>query len=319
VRATYVRLVQRMLGLGIAAVAIVFFVQRIIANASALPRITWHAPAIGVAIATILLALACIFLGAAVWRVLLWDQGMVRPWRAVISLFTVSQFGKYLPGNVGQFVGRVVMGRRIGIPIPVTLATLVIEALWNVGTGIGVSALAVYLFLGGQATWLPGWLNLTALCALCVTLLAVPWIGLACVRRLPVGLFQRSPGLANVRPPRRRAALLVSALYLANYACMGAALCLQVRFFYAAAPVPWFEASGFCALAWMAGYLLPGAPAGIGVREATLLVLFGPLVGESTAVALGITLRLGGTVADALAFAVGWWMRPREGFADEAG
>ena len=74
------------------------------------------------------------------------------------------------------------------------------------------------------------------------------------------------------------------------------------------------ECSGVFALAWLAGYLLPGAPAGIGVRESMMVLLFAPLLGEGVAIALGVTSRLATTLADAVAFVTGWiWRGSIEG------
>ncbi|KJV31636.1 lysylphosphatidylglycerol synthase domain-containing protein [Luteibacter yeojuensis] len=303
------RLCQRLAAWGIGTVAILFFLQRVVANASAMPHIAWDARAFVAAAATVGLALASIYLGATAWWLLVIDQGIRRPWRRLVSLFTISQFGKYLPGNVGQFVGRVVMARGVDIPVPATLATLVTETLWNVGTGLGVSALAAYAFLDGRAPWWPRGLDGAWLCALFVALLAIPWLGIAGTRHLPPRLLNRFPAAAHLRPPTFGVAARVSLLFLANYGCMGGALCMQAAAFFGAPAIPWLEAAGFCAIAWLAGYLLPGAPAGLGVREGVLLALLAPTTGESTAIALGITLRLGATIADIMAFAAGWLMR----------
>jgi uncharacterized membrane protein YbhN (UPF0104 family) len=59
------------------------------------------------------------------------------------------------------------------------------------------------------------------------------------------------------------------------------------------------------ASAWTAGYLLPGAPGGLGVREAVSIALLTPILGAGTAVALSITMRLSTTLGDGLAFLVG--------------
>jgi uncharacterized membrane protein YbhN (UPF0104 family) len=64
-------------------------------------------------------------------------------------------------------------------------------------------------------------------------------------------------------------------------------------------------------LAWVAGYLTPGAPGGLGIREAMMVLLLPPVVGTGAAVGLGITLRIATTVGDATAFLIGLAMRRR--------
>ena len=53
--------------------------------------------------------------------------------------------------------------------------------------------------------------------------------------------------------------------------------------------------------AWIAGFLAPGAPAGLGVREAILLAGLGPLFGAATAVEVAIFFRVLSVAADLVA------------------
>ena len=46
------------------------------------------------------------------------------------------------------------------------------------------------------------------------------------------------------------------------------------------------------AVSWTLGFLTPGAPSGIGVREAVLVFLLSPLVGSAEAIILSILFRL---------------------------
>lgn len=301
--------IRRGLGILVALVALGFFIQRLIVNAARMPHIDWHASTFALIVVTVALVALPVVLSAAIWQVLLRDQGVRRSHGTVFSLFFVSQFGKYLPGNVGQFVGRVVMARDAGIPAPLTLTTMVTEVLWNIGTALGIAAIALYVYVGGRVVQLPSWLDATGLTVCVMALLVAPWIGISLARRVFPGLVARLFAGSELRAPGWGAALKVSALYIACYVSMGVAIDFQATGLFGAHSAPWLETSGFFALAWLAGYILPGAPAGIGVRESVMLVLLSPLYGESTAVALGITLRLASTLADALALIVGWASR----------
>lgn len=46
------------------------------------------------------------------------------------------------------------------------------------------------------------------------------------------------------------------------------------------------------AIAWSIGFITPGAPSGIGIREAILLLLLIPLSGEGPALILALLFRL---------------------------
>tara|TARA_Y100000768_G_C23948357_1_gene668814 strand:- start:1356 stop:1664 length:309 start_codon:yes stop_codon:yes gene_type:complete len=44
-------------------------------------------------------------------------------------------------------------------------------------------------------------------------------------------------------------------------------------------------------IAWIAGFIIPGAPGGIGVREAVIIFFITPIIGEAQGVAAAIGLR----------------------------
>ena len=77
------------------------------------------------------------FFGTHVWRLLMSDQGHRVPTRLAVQVFFISQLGKYLPGNVGQFIGRGVLAKSTGIPVGVAVGT----ALALVARGEGCSVL----------------------------------------------------------------------------------------------------------------------------------------------------------------------------------
>jgi uncharacterized membrane protein YbhN (UPF0104 family) len=56
------------------------------------------------------------------------------------------------------------------------------------------------------------------------------------------------------------------------------------------------------AAGWIAGFLTPGAPAGLGVRDAILLAGLTPLYGGREAVGITLVLRLVTTVGDGIGF-----------------
>lgn len=258
------------------------------------------------AVCSVGFALWAIMISGMIWQILLRDQSVWRPWRQIVPLYMVCQFGKYLPGNIGQFVGRAVVAKRIGIPVPVTLATMITEAIWGVGTALGWGAISMRLFFPVGMSALPRWASGSVMFLSFVALLASPWLSVTMLKRFFPTLVRRAFGPHDIVPPKLLTALGVSAMYGACFLAMGAMLQWQARFLFQATDVPLIQCSGCFALAWLAGYLLPGAPAGIGVREFVMVVMFTPLLGEGTAVALGVTSRMATTLADVLALLTGW-------------
>ena len=60
-------------------------------------------------------------------------------------------------------------------------------------------------------------------------------------------------------------------------------------------------------IAWLAGFLLPGAPAGLGVREATILVLLDQLASPATLASAVVAHRLVTAVVDILVAAIAYF------------
>jgi hypothetical protein len=102
---------------------------------------------------------------------------------------------------------------------------------------------------------------------------------------------------------------------------IGPTLCLAVSFslsslsLYALsrslgyANLPVAAAAGAFSLAWSAGFIVPGAPAGLGVREATLLATLGPMIGMGPAVTVAILHRLITAAIDVIAALTGYvWL-----------
>lgn len=65
------------------------------------------------------------------------------------------------------------------------------------------------------------------------------------------------------------------------------------------------------ATSWLAGKITPGAPGGIGVREAALVLLLGNTIGETEALLLGVALRVVTTFGDFFLLALALMCRPK--------
>jgi uncharacterized membrane protein YbhN (UPF0104 family) len=64
-------------------------------------------------------------------------------------------------------------------------------------------------------------------------------------------------------------------------------------------------------LAWVVGFVTPGAPGGLGVREGLLLLMLAPVYSPASASVLVIALRIATTVGDSLSFASGFLILPK--------
>lgn len=293
------------LGAALAVAAALFVVHRLWTQFSALPAGALAAAWPGLAWASLGYA-ACGLPLALIW----WFSVRAAGFRsAALGLssgaFLSSQLGKYLPGNVGHFAARHLLSRRHGISHRALVAATLLEALLLVAAAGTLAVLVIEPLISGglEPTLEAAWLAPVA-AALALA------IGLAVARR--TGWLDSGLGLSR---------LVIE---------LGAAFCLALLFFMAAGGCfvlmssslgagDWMPLVPWIAAAWLLGFVVPGAPGGLGIREFVLVLGLTPLVGEAQAALDALMFRLVTVSGDALMSAVGAvWLRHQSTTADDS-
>jgi len=196
--------------------------------------------------------------------------------RSIVAVYGIAALTKYLPGSVVQYLSRQAIGARIGLG----QAAMARASSLEIGLHIIVSgALGGLLLLAGtQPVWL---------------LLAVPTLGLG-------ALVTAKGRIARWLAPRPAPAIVCQLLFFAGFAL----LAMLVAGAIGIAPHLLVQAAGLFLLSWLAGFLVPVAPGGIGVREAAGVALMAPVLGGDAALALQLAMRLMTLAGDALLFAL---------------
>ena len=288
----------RLLSAAAVAASLVYLALFARRNAAALPPLAWSGAAVATA-GALLLYLATLVNAAFAWNLLLRSLG--EPSRAgwAVPVHLLSQVGKYLPGNVGHYVGRVALAARAGLRAPSVVLTLAMEAVGSLSVGAVLAA----------ATWTPpaGPFAHRGLLAAAILL------ALAATSTLAWHVGRRAAAAEPSQPlsARRRTLLWLAALalYALGFVFQGTAAMLVAHSLFGVAWTSFPALAGLYTAAWAAGFLVPGAPAGLGVREAVLVSGLGPLSGPGVALALPLVMRLVTTVGDGLGFALGAALR----------
>jgi hypothetical protein len=193
---------------------------------------------------------ALILLGFA-WHQVLVMVGAAPPGVAhAVRAHTTAQIAKYVPGNVFHFVGRHLIHRAAGMDDKrLALAAVVENVILLLAAGC---VAAVSLALAGN-----GWVRGVALAVAALLAILIPVAGGRLLAR--AGWSMRAAMNAFVL------AILffvIMALVIASLAAMLGA--------------GWSGAlAGGGVAAWIAGFLTPGAPGGLGVREAVMVLTGG--------------------------------------------
>jgi uncharacterized membrane protein YbhN (UPF0104 family) len=293
----------RIVGLVISLLAVAFFVWTARGHLADLSRLELGPGAVlgigGALVAHILL----IVVDGAGWTLLLRGVGQPARVTEALGIFAVSQFAKYVPGNVAQHIGRVLLARQRGFDATPVAMTLVLEAAWAVGTGAVIAMFTLVVVGGNQLApghFVPWWqVALVALIAF-----AGPPTGLHVLARFAPAALSRRMGGRDMVLPNFWAFAWYCGVATSSYAFLGLGVDLLARGLYGAES-HFLMLTGIMSVAWLIGFLLPGAPAGLGVRELVLLGLLGRIYDPSTSAQLALLLRLVSTGADAVGLGLG--------------
>jgi hypothetical protein len=245
--------------------------------------------------ATALLAVAAVLAGGA-FVVLL--RLTVRPTMrrsCLFGIFLLTQLDRYRPVAGAHYAARHAALAPFGVTRGESATAAMAEALClltAVGLLVAVAAIA------GRIDWSLG-LRVASEFALLTT-------GLAGAALLVMVVLQRSV-VARLFASRRAVVRMLVAVghYAAMLVLTGAALQGLTALVAPTAPQDLLAMSTMVAAAWLAGLVMPGTPAGLGVRDVVLTALLAPTTGLDAAAAAAIGLRLAGLLADALAAGAG--------------
>jgi uncharacterized membrane protein YbhN (UPF0104 family) len=291
--------------------ACAFFLKQLWDHHAEIPPIEWSLGTVFAGVLSLCGTLATVALIALIWKLLLSDQGIKLAYAQALRIIAITQIGKYLPGNVGHFAGRVLLAQKAGVPTGKTLTTIGIETAWTLAISAAFSVAALLFFT--QQAHLSDTLQLqpSHLLLAGTFLLFLPFVAIRLLNHfLPSISLKLGHGML-LMPPTLWTAVLVSALMMMCYFILGGVLKLQTQHIFGSSAGSWVQLTMLFTAAWVVGYMLPGAPGGLGVREAMMLALLGPVLGTTVALGVSVTMRLTSMAGDGLAFLVGWLIHPK--------
>lgn len=245
-------------------------------------------------------ALAAAFLGTYCamlsWRSVVHSFGREILLRAAGEVTFTVQIGKYIPGGIWPIVAGSQAGQLAGLPGSVTVISMTLQ--------LGVALLTGAIFSLGTLSLVPvlaeryWWLIVIVVCAGAALLLP------PVMRRLLAAVFRliRRPDLLPGLSGNHLGRAMLWAL--ANWVFLG----LQLWLLFAAvhhgtADLLLPSLSGY-ALSWVIGFLAIFAPAGAGVREGILVLLFAGSVPAATVLGVALVSRVLFVIVDVTLFTI---------------
>jgi uncharacterized membrane protein YbhN (UPF0104 family) len=266
--------VLRILGLVLAIVTVVFMVLAVVDRWDDLAALVRDADPAWLVAATLGYAAAEV-LYAFSWPFTLRRMGHDVPSVRGASAFQLAQMGKFVPGGIWPAVGRVGTAGPLGVPPREVTAGWTFETATSVAAAIAITGIS-----GAASTLLFD--DVSEALRTLEAILAGVGMGLAVLagRKAANRIAQRS-----ILDDRSVVELFGWHLAVWSTYATGAAL-ISV-----ALGGPFWTAIGAFAVSWLAGTVVVGAPAGLGVREAVMTAALTPSAGATTALAVALGSR----------------------------
>ncbi|RWG85003.1 lysylphosphatidylglycerol synthase domain-containing protein [Mesorhizobium sp.] len=292
----------RFAGIGICLVGLIYFALAIVRSPETVGRIVSE-PTFGSALvlATIctFVSLVCASIG---WQLLLSMFGGRRPLMLVCSIFLATQIGKYVPGNIGHLVGRAAMLKANDVPVGASSKAMLVEMVMLLATGVVLVVVFMSHWFLAVLGDVASRISITFMTSALAIFSATAIFAAARFReRLKHFLWQLRVDLIASR--KRLAAIAM--IDLGCFTLNGLALFAAARLLFPETAVGFVACLGVATASFLAGYVTPGAPGGIGVREATTILLLEPSVAANEAALVALAVRLAATAADLIGFFVG--------------
>jgi len=226
------------------------------------------------------------------WIILARGCGALADRKALARVFLISQLGKYLPGNIGHLIGRAYLGRREGLSFGTMMMAMILEVSGVLLAGSMLAGVAAGL---GSIKY--GGLTLS---------LASGTIAVASLLGALLLLNRHKELVRRLAKP----ILLALACYLVVFALL---ITMNVILLGTIAN-NWvwsdlIKVAGAVVVSWLIGFVTPGAPAGIGLRELSFFSLLGGVYPDQAVILAAAASRIVTMLGDGIACLTGLAMK----------
>lgn len=259
------------------------------------------AATIGYGIFSAVIFAAIVYVSAAAWNKILEFLGDRKiSYSEVRNVYVRSNIAKYLPGNVMHFAGRNVLGKKFGFSQFDMALSTVIEVISLLFTACLWSLILAYRSF---VNTLSASLKRSPFVLPVIIAAAVIIIAAGVFFAYKKGYLQKFKKLFTLKFLKLfiilfliySVTMIIPGILLALIfvQALGISLSLQTCVLVVAAYM----------ISWALGYIVPGAPGGIGIREFALLIILGGPCGQGFTLVAMIIHRIASIIGDVLAFA----------------
>ena len=221
----------------------------------------------------------------------------VNSWWA-IRVYLVTNIAKYLPGNIWHFYGRITETKKAGVPVEIAILSVLIEPLLMAAAALGVAS-----FGSSQESW-----SLQFLCFFAVLSIVHPRILNPVIKYLvKIKLKVKKSDLEPTTELKlERYPIKPFVGEICFVLLRGSGFLLTMFAFNSIEFNQILLIFSVFSFAWLLGLVVPGAPGGVGVFEATALALLEPKFSPGIVLSAVAFYRLISILAETFAAGLVW-------------
>lgn len=186
----------------------------------------------------------------------------------------ISQIGKYLPGNIGHIIGRTFLSKQHSISLKDVTISILYESLLLIYTGLLISIGYFYYFKQIDL----GIDNKIIIYSLVIISVLI----------LFTMVFNKFRFINFIT---KKNILLIILLNIFSFIILGLILYI-IQYLLINESIPLIKLIIAIAISFVGGFLVPGSPGGIGIREFIFVTLLSTDINQGIALSMIITLRL---------------------------
>ncbi len=217
-----------------------------------------------------------------------------------VPVYAKSNLLKYLPGNIFQYVGRNELALKKNIPhVEVATATII-----DVMMTVLAAAIISVVFLSHFILSFLGQHSQTIKIVLLIAFIVLIAL-LIVIYLLRNKLKLKTRKYSYLLRPKTLKTLLFCLVYYIIVMMISSLMYMLVLIFVLNIPLDFslfFKLFSAYTLSWLIGFITPGAPAGIGIKEAVMVAVSGGLINVDIITLSMVVFRVLSTLSDALGF-----------------
>ncbi len=220
------------------------------------------------------------------------------PFWDVEKVFCKSNILKYIPGNIFQYVGRNEIAARFGFSHKAILMTTLLDIMANI-FGVAIVSLVCYakgvkIGIDSIGMKIDSWLVIVVAVAFLFFLLLSYW-----KRKI---IWERIQGFCTLTNVKRYIFCIVYYMFFAVYTGIVYLLVLMQILDMSIENDKIYMVIGAYLLSWLLGFIMPGAPGGIGIRETVITVLLAAYLPSDSVLLAIVIYRILSMTGDFFAF-----------------